>query len=161
MNPHTKRTHTSSFSTKGAGARYGVGVKKYEILEHRADLKIRVFGKDKKELFSNALFGMSESIKAEVKKPEEKIKRRIKIKSADLLILLVDFLSGALYLSQVNKEIYFDIIFKKLTNQELKGELIGQKVSRFNEDIKAVTYHQLEVKQNKDGSWQATILFDI
>ena len=136
-------------------------MKKYEILEHKADLKIRAFGKDKPELFSNALGGMSESMKAEVKKPEKKFKREIKIKSADLPSLLVDFLSEALYLSQVQKEIYFDIIFKRLTSQELKGELIGQKIIRLNEDIKGVTYHELEVKQNKDGSWQATMLFDI
>ena len=134
---------------------------KYEILEHKADLKIRVFGKDKLGLFSNALLGMSESMKAEVKKPEEKIKRRIKVRSGDLATLLVDFLSEALYLSQVQKEVFSDIIFKKLTNKELEGELIGQKVARLGEDIKAVTYHELEVKQNKDGSWQATILFDI
>ena len=134
---------------------------KYEILEHKADLKIRVFGKDKLGLFSNALLGMSESMKAEVKKPEEKIKRRIKVRSGDLATLLVDFLSEALYLSQVQKEVFSDIIFKKLTNKELEGELIGQKVARFGEDIKAVTYHGLEVQQNKDGSWQATILFDI
>jgi len=29
------------------------------------------------------------------------------------------------------------------------------------EDIKAVTYHSLYVHQEKDGSWQAIILFDI
>jgi len=37
-------------------------MKKYEILEHRADLKIRVFGKTKKELFKNALLGMTNSL---------------------------------------------------------------------------------------------------
>ena len=136
-------------------------MKKYEILEHKADLKIRAFGKDKPELFSNALLGMSESMKTEVKKPAEKTKREIKTKSTDLPALLVDFLSEALYLSQVQKEVFSDIIFKKLTDKELGGELIGQKIERFGEDIKAVTHHQLEVKQNKDGSWQAIILFDI
>lgn len=136
-------------------------MKKYEILEHKADLKIRAFGKDKSELFSNALCGISESMKAEVKKPAEKTKREIKIKSADLPTLLVDFLSEALYLSQVQKEVFSDIIIKKFTDKELEGVITGQKIERFGEDIKAVTYHQLEVKQNKDGSWQATILFDI
>ena len=136
-------------------------MKNYEILEHKADLKIRAFGKDKPELFSNALGGMSESMKAEVKKPEKKFKREIKIKSADLPSLLVDFLSEALYLSQVQKEVFSDIIIKKFTDKELEGVITGQKIERFGEDIKAVTYHQLEVKQNKDGSWQATILFDI
>jgi SHS2 domain-containing protein len=29
--------------------------KKFQILEHRADLKLRIFGKNKKELFENAI----------------------------------------------------------------------------------------------------------
>ncbi|TET84480.1 MAG: archease [Candidatus Nealsonbacteria bacterium] len=134
-------------------------MKKYEILEHKADLKIRAFGKDKKELFLNMLKGMTESQKAE--KLKTKVKRQIKIKSLDLLALLVDFLSEALYLSQVNKEAYFDINFKKFSNTEIKGELIGQKVKRFGEDIKAVTHHSLEIKRTKKGIWEGTVLFDI
>jgi SHS2 domain-containing protein len=27
--------------------------------------------------------------------------------------------------------------------------------------IKGVTYHDLDIHQEKDGTWQATILFDI
>lgn len=136
-------------------------MKKYEILEHKADLRIRVFGSTKEELFQNALLGMEESMKHEAREPEEKTKRKIKIKSLDFTALLVDFLSEALYLSQLRKEVFSDIIFEKLTDEELKGELVGQRVARFNEDIKAVTHHQLDVHQEQDGIWQATILFDI
>ena len=135
-------------------------MKKYEILEHKADLKIRAFGKDKKELFSNMLLAMAESQKPEIK-GKQKNKRQIKIKSLDLAALLVDYLSEALYLSQVNKEIYFDINFKKFSNTEIEGELIGQKVVRFGEDIKAVTYHSLDIHQKKDKTWEAIVLFDI
>ena len=133
---------------------------KYEILEHPADLKIKVFGTSREELFSNALLAMIESMSPEIKKPEQTNRRPIKIKSSDLPALLVDFLNEALYLTQVNKEIY-KVIFKKFTGKEIEGELIGKKVEKFGEDIKAATYHDLEIKQNKDGSWQATVLFDI
>jgi len=136
-------------------------MKKYEILEHKADLQIRVFGGTKEELFQNALLGMQESMKPEIRKQDKETKRKIKIKSTDLSALLVDFLSEVLYLSQFQKEIFFDIIFEKLTDEELRGEFVGQRVARFNEDIKAVTHHQLDVHQGQDGIWQATILFDI
>ncbi len=119
---------------------------KYEILEHKADLKIRAFGKTKEELFCNALLGMTENQKPEIKNQEE-IKREIKIKSLDLSSLLVDFLSEVLYQTQVHKETYNDIKFNKFSDTEIEGELIGQKVERFGEDIKAVTYHNLEIKQ--------------
>jgi len=134
-------------------------MKKYETLEHKADLRIRAFGKTKEELFLNMMKGMMESMRSEgIKKGEN---RKIKITSPDLGALLVDFLSEVLYLSQVNKEIYKDVRFKKFTDTELKGELTGQKVERFGEDIKAVTYHGLEICQRKDGTWEAIVLFDI
>jgi len=135
-------------------------MEKYKILEHKADLKIRAFGKTREELFQNILLGMSKSQKPEIKNGK-KIKREIEIKSLDSLSLLVDFLSEILYSNQVNKEIYSDVNFTKFTDTELKAELLGQKVERFGEDIKAVTYHGLEMKQNEDGSWQVTVLFDI
>jgi len=132
---------------------------KYEILEHKADLKIRAFGKTKEELFLNMFLGMMASLQPESK--GEKTKQKIKITSLDLNTLLVDFLSEALYLTQINREVYDNVKLNKLTDTELEGELIGQKIERFGEDIKAVTYHNLDVHQKKDRTWEATVLFDI
>ncbi len=135
-------------------------MKKFEILEHTADLKIKVFGRTKEELFSNALLAMSDAFRPEIKVHKKKT-RDIRVESPDLGALLVDFLSEVLYLTQVNKEIYTDIKFKKFLNTHLEGNLFGQKVERFGEDIKAVTYHGLDIHQKKNGIWEATILFDI
>lgn len=88
-------------------------------------------------------------------------KNRIKIESLNLSVLLADFLSEVLYLTQVNKEVYNDIKFSKFTDTKIKGKLKGKEVEEFGEDIKAVTYHNLDVHQRKDGKWEATVLFDI
>ncbi len=132
---------------------------KYQIIEHLADLKIKAFGGTKGELFLNMLLGMEESLKPEAKK--ERVKRKLKVESVDLPALLVDFLNDVLYLIQAKKEIYQDVKFKKFDNTELEAELIGRKAERFGEDIKAATYHGLEIKQKDDGTWEATVLFDI
>ena len=134
-------------------------MKKYEILEHKADLKIRVHGKDKKELFENAMIGMFESARYEGK--ENRVKREIKISSLDLPSLLVDFLNEVLYLCEVNKEVYHKVLFKNLTEKELEGILIGKPLKRMGIHIKAVTYHDLDIHQKKDKTWEATVLFDI
>ena len=134
-------------------------MKRFEILEHKADLKIKVFGKTKEELFQNALLAMSDNQKAENLGPETK--REIKVSSLDLASLLVDFLSEVLYQSQVNKEVYNNIKFKKFSDTIIEGKLFGQKIERFGEDIKAATYHSLDVHQEKNGTWQATVLYDI
>ena len=135
-------------------------MKKFETLEHKADLKIRVFGKTKEELFLNMLLGMDAGLRSELQTQKTKI-RKIKIKSPDSAALLVDFLSEALYLTQINKEIYDNVKFVKFTDTEIEAELSGQEVERFGEDIKAVTYHGLEIKKTEGGKWEATVLFDI
>ncbi len=135
----------------------------YEILEHRADLKIRVFGKTKKELFKNAMVAMFEVAEYEPEKKDTAYETRqeIKIESFDLSSLLVDFLSEVLYFCETKKEVYHDIEFKKFTEKKLEAILIGKKLKQMRVHIKAVTYHDLILEQKKDGAWMAEVLFDI
>lgn len=138
-------------------------MKKYELLEHTADLKIRAYGKDLPELFSNTLKGMFESCRPTIDASQSKITRKIKVHATDLEALLVEFLSQALYLSDVDNEVYFEanvIIKHKSKKKKLKGKIKGNKVERLGLEIKAVTWHDLEVKK-VNNQWQATILFDI
>ena len=133
----------------------------FEILEHQTDLKIKVFGKNLKEVFRNSMIAMVESMRPEIDFSFKKtFQRKIKIKSFDLDSLLVDFLSEVLYLIQVNKEVYKKIEFLKFEKYEIEAVLYGKKVKRFGLGIKAVTYHNLEIKKIKNN-WYATILFDI
>ena len=87
--------------------------------------------------------------------------RKIKVSSADLSALLVDFLSEILYLAQANKEAYDRVNFTKLTGNELAAELSGKKIERFGEDIKAVTHHDMRIGKDEKGVWEAVILFDV
>ena len=149
-------------------------MKKYEILEHKADLKIRAFGKDLKELFENAMIGMFESAKYEG--GGRKIKKEIKVSSLDLSSLLVDFLSEVLYSSEVNRQVYYRIQFKKFTEKNIEGVLSGEELKRIGVAVKGITYHNLDIHQKperseggrrkdilrpKDKTWEATVLFDI
>lgn len=135
-------------------------MKKYKICEHKADLKIQTFGKDEKELFENAMIGMFESAKYQAE--DGKIKKKIiKVSSPDLSSLLVDFLSEVLYLSEVHRQVYHHLQIKKFTHKNLEGILIGKKLKRIGVIIKGVTYHDLDIHQKKDKTWEATVLFDI
>lgn len=133
-------------------------VSKFKILSHTADLKIKFFGKNKEELFRNALLGMQSSLKSEDK--EETKERKISLSSDNLESLLVDFLSEINYLNETKKEIFKNIEFEELTDKKLKAKVFSKKVKRFGLIIKGISYHELEIKK-KDGSWQGTVLFDI
>ncbi|MDA2922399.1 archease [Patescibacteria group bacterium AH-259-L07] len=137
-------------------------MKEYELLEHTADLKIRAYGKDLPELFSHALKGMFEICRPEVKEQSNVI-RRINVSATDLEALLVEFLSEALYLSDVNNEVYFQAEVKikdKDKEKRLKGKVRGKGIEQLGLEIKAVTWHDLSVKKI-NNHWEAVVLFDI
>jgi len=131
---------------------------KYEILEHLADLKIRSYGKEMAEVFSNMLAGMSKSCRSELTK--EKVNREIKIESPDRESLLVNFLSEALSLADINKEVYLKVKFNQLKDNYLEVKLEGYKIKSKELEIKAVTWHDLKIEK-KDNLLEATVLFDI
>lgn len=136
-------------------------MKQFEILPHTADLRIRAYGKTKEELFKNSLIGMSSFIKKSAIKQKPKIERTIQISSTDINNLLIDFLSEVLALGDINQEVYFDVKFEKFLDTKLKAKIYAVKVDEFDEDIKAVTYHEIDVKKNKEGLWEATVVYDI
>lgn len=136
-------------------------MKKYEVLEHKADLKLRVFGKNKEELFENAAFAMQEFMRPKIKQRATKTERDVEISSPDEAVLLVDFLSEVLYLGQTYRETYNRVKFTKFSDTHISAELSGKRVERFGEDIKAVTHHGLKLHQKEHNLWEATIIFDV
>lgn len=145
--------------------------KDFEFLSHTADIQMRAYGKTKEELFCNALNGMFQSIGPHAQGCETKNgrlicpqlpeKQTVDIRSTQFDLLLVDFLSEALYFSDIHNQAYFDAEIHELTDTHVRATLRGVQIERFDVvEIKAVTYHELEVKQ-VDGVWQATIVFDI
>jgi len=143
----------------------------FELVQHTADLQIIVHGKTLTDLFKNAVIAMFQSIKPEAKNCTYNsdgllqctvlsIKRNVVVNAPTREDLLIDFLSQALYLCDVHNEVYLDVEIKQFTENTITAMLFGTKITGFENEIKAVTYHDLNVQQ-KDGEWQANIVFDI
>lgn len=146
-------------------------VKRFEQLPHTADIKIRVYGKTKEELFCNALYGMFTIVgphAPQCRKQGEEIicdelpeQHKIEVKAPDCDALLVNFLSQALSLSDIYNQAYFDVDINELTDKELRGIVKGIQVTGFEVvELKAVTYHDLAIKY-VNSLWQTDIVFDI
>ena len=134
----------------------------YKILEHTADLRIHVEGKSLEALFRDSALGMMDLMKPEdFEEKGKKAEREISLQSLDETTLLIDFMSEVLLLAHTNKEIYTKINFKKVSDTELQAKLSGVPISEFKEDIKAVTYHEADVRQTENGKWETNIIFDI
>lgn len=142
-------------------------MKKYKFINHTADLGIKVWGKTREDLFENAAYSMFD-IMADLSKVEAKelIKVRIEtqIGQENMEELLADWLRDLL--SKFNIEEYLLKEFKigKIDSQGLEAEVRGEKLDlshhSLKREIKAVTYHELEVKKVPKG-WEAQVIFDI
>lgn len=137
-------------------------MKKFEILEHPADLKIKAYGKDLPEVFVNMAAAIAAQQAPDIGKLGNLDIEEIEIESVDLKSLLVDWLSEILYRSEVNKKVYteFDVTEFSESPCRIKAAIKGVLVENKNIDIKAVTYHDLEIKKF-DGQWEAVVVFDI
>ena len=141
-------------------------MKNYELIEHTADIGIRVKGSDLRELFRNAAAAMFD-IMAQ-KKPYivhrtpyiDKI--IVKQKAEDLEELFVNWLNELLSLSAIKEKIFSDFTFRKLDAHNLEAVAMGEDIKNYkvNTEIKAATYHELKLEQAKTG-WQSEVIFDV
>lgn len=133
----------------------------YETLPHTADLILRVTGSSLEELLTSAVIGMFQAIKPSYVDGSETVEREFSVQAGTLEELIVEVLNEAVSLSDANHEAYDDVTFATLTESGATGEFFGRSVTAFDVQIKAVTYHGLEVKHDTSGNWEATITFDV
>ena len=138
-------------------------LKKYEIIEHTADIGIKAFGKNLEESFENAAIAMFDLI-TDNSKIENVGQYTIKLKAPDFEQLLVDWLSELLFLNSA-KNLVFGIFNIEIDKKHcsLKASIFGEKFNRSKHnigiEIKAVTYHMLQV--NNKYPFNVQVLFDI
>jgi SHS2 domain-containing protein len=135
-------------------------MKSYRYLSHTADVRLKLKAGSLNELFESALEGMNNILKEGLHlKPS--IKETFEIKSVSTTALLVDFLNEVLTLSNLNKVIFNKLEIEKINDREISGSLCGVPVNYFDEDIKAVTYHEAEVIKNEQDEFETVLIFDI
>jgi protein archease len=138
-------------------------MKNFELLPHTADIRLKVSGSGYEELFAAALEGMNYIIKNDFDKTSTLMNFRdvINVESVDRSTLLIDFLSEVLTLSHQYKAIYRTLKFRILEEKLLLADIEGKQVEGFDEDIKAVTYTEANIKKNENGLYETVIVFDI
>ena len=129
-------------------------MKEFEILEHTADIGIAAYGKNKREVFINAAKGMFEIISGGTKNLKENFYDKIKLEADNLEGLLFAWLNELLYISETKLVILNKFEIEDLSNNKIAAEVRGMKINRLGckikREIKAVTYHNLEIKKNEE-----------
>ena len=142
-------------------------MKKFEVIEHTADIGIKVFGRTMCDIFTHSAEGMFAIITGNryIEKSEDFLSNVI-LKGEESEDLLVRWLNELLYISETKLIILTQFTIKELSNHQIKALIKGKKINKtgfkIEKEIKAVTYHDLEIKKDRErGLWRARIIFDI
>jgi SHS2 domain-containing protein len=135
----------------------------YEIIEHTADVGVKAFGDSLSDCFSHAAEGMFDLI-TDSSSIAERGEYQLKLQADDLEQLLVDFLSELLFLHSSRNLVFgsFSVFLNKEKAElsaTIKGESFNLKKHHYGIEIKAVTYHMLQV--HTDSPPYVQVLFDI
>jgi SHS2 domain-containing protein len=143
--------------------------KRFEIIEHPADVGFIAYGADLRTLLENAAAAMC-ALACDPAEIETRERRELRASGTDLESLLYDWLSDILATQDGEK-----LFFKRAEVTELQeasqtnaftvrgvaqGERYDRARHRAGTYIKAVTYHQLRVEQSGTG-WRATVYLDV
>jgi SHS2 domain-containing protein len=135
----------------------------YTLLDHTADLRIRVSGADPVDLFKNAGLALFDQItKPDRLEPREVIE--VAVTGIDPADLMVNYLRELLYLWTGKEKLVKRIEIVRISDTAVSARVSTDRYQperhEILHEIKAVTYHQIEVSRTMDG-WQATVVFDV
>jgi SHS2 domain-containing protein len=136
---------------------------RYELLDHTADLGIRVAADTLEGLFEEAGLALFDLL-TDLDRVRPAARFQFSLKDESLEGLFVRWLRELLYQFFGNKTVFRRLEVTELTENSLSAVCWGERVNperhTFRTEIKAVTHHGLRVARSVDG-WTAEVIFDI
>lgn len=141
----------------------GVEAGNYRLLEHTADMGIEASAATLDALFVGAAQGLQEILFGQTCPVKVVMQLKIKLQAADWEELLVAWLGEILF--HVDQRGFCPAGFhiEELVDHRLTASLVGEyqrEELRPLREVKAVTYHRLQVLE-RDGGWQARVYLDL
>jgi len=135
----------------------------YELFDHTADMGVRVHAPTMEGLIMPAVDGLYATI-GELSASNQAMDLRFDESGEDRAILLRDFLSRVLLVFERDHRRLTEIEQVVFTDCRLMVEAVTAPVdferSVFHREVKAVTYHELDIRQMA-GGFEATFIVDI
>lgn len=135
----------------------------YETFSHTADLGLRVRADDLETLLAEAGRALFSALVVNLGSIQAVEQVEYRIEGNDYDYLLFDWLNELLYGFHKNRIVLsqFNVRVDDSGLSGLcQGELMDDTKHSLDHDIKAITYHGLQVVQS-DGQWQAEVIVDI
>lgn len=137
-------------------------VKRFEIIDHTADIGIAAYGTDLEAAFANAAYGLF-SLMVELEGVGDDLCHEVEVTAGDREDLLVAWLNELIYLFEVENVLFRRFEIGELTETRLSASCYGEKIDprrhKIKTAVKAATCHMLKVDEG-DG-FRVQVLFDI
>ena len=130
----------------------------FNEVEHTADWELQVWAPTMEQLLESAARGMNALAGVRLCQ-SPRIERKFSIDTADPETRLVSFLSELLYFGEM-EGLGFDNFQLTIHGDILKADVSGASIASIDKEIKAVTYHALEISKSPRGL-DVKIVFDV
>ena len=133
-------------------------MKRFEFLEHVSDAYIAAYGKTLEEAFQNAAEAMFQTM-IETETVAPKLEEKVTAEGRDREALLYNWLETLLLKFDMEGKVYSKFKIEKIEKRDgefalkatIRGEPYDANKHRPKVEVKAVTYHQMEIKEQKRG----------
>ncbi len=136
--------------------------KKFEVIDHTADIGIAAYGASLREAFANAAYALF-SLMADLENVADVLCYEADVAAENREDLLVAWLNELVYLFEVNNVLFKRFEIDELSETRLRARCYGERIDSERHKIKmafkAATYHMLKVEE-RDG-YRVQVLFDI
>ena len=135
----------------------------YETFEHTADLGLRVTAPDVESLLAEAGRGLFSTLVENLDDVEARQSVDFQVPGTELDYLFFDWLSELLYCYESRKLLLcrFRVTYgEQGITATAEGEPVDPERHHLSHEVKAITYHQLEVQETPDG-FTAEVIVDI
>ncbi len=136
-------------------------MKRFQFIEHTADIGLIAYGQSLSEAFANAAYGLF-SIIAELKTVKEIESRQLELNEEDSEALLFEWLNRLIYLFDVEMLLLKRFDIRDFDGRGLKAICYGEKYDpsrhQLKTGVKSATYHTLKVDRGKN---QVRVIFDV
>jgi tRNA nucleotidyltransferase (CCA-adding enzyme) len=138
-------------------------LKRWEHYPHQADVGVRGIGATKAEAFEQASLALT-AVVAELETIEPSEPLEITCSADNDELLFVEWLSRLVYEMATRRMLFsrFDIfVGENQLKARIWGEAIDVEKHKPAVEVKAVTYYDLAILQQADGSWKAQCVVDV
>ena len=137
--------------------------KSYEIIDHTADIGLHVFGGNPVELFCNAARALTDVI-TDHRRVAAVDSVGVSVTGHDWPDLMVNWLREMLYLWSGKDLLVAAVDIQRISTHRIDAvvsvEPFQPERHRIRNEIKAITYHQIDVSEGLTG-WEAKIILDV